>query len=187
MALSSGGKLAHSSPAPAGLLPSPGAPVPLHHIARCSILITHHFKPAFPARPHCGHRYHLRSRAGPRGAGHRRSAWARQRSGGRPGRLRGRAYCAGAISQSLSTDTGRPPSARYRLGPDAQPASLPEFRDSPRPRPEVDVHSPVSTRLPKPALQLLGAGDIGVARVQWKRLHVIAPACDGRTALFADL
>jgi hypothetical protein len=46
---------------------------------------------------------------------------------------------------------------------------------------------PPSTRPPQSALQLLGAGDVGVARVQWKRLHLATPTCGGRTALFADL
>jgi len=44
-----------------------------------------------------------------------------------------------------------------------------------------------TTRPPQSALQLLGADDVGVSKVQRKlRLHLPASACPGRPALFGD-
>jgi hypothetical protein len=56
-----------------------------------------------------------------------------------------------------------------------------------RPQHEDHLRSAGTTRPPQSALQLLGADDVGVSKVQRKlRLHLPAPACPGRPALFGD-
>lgn len=100
---------------------APPAQVP----ARCPILIAHHFTSAFPARPLVRPSgTATRSRAGSRGAGHRRRARATQRyqRPARPAPGAGRTTRAPSASLPTPVQSHRPP-ARYRPALNRSPLS----------------------------------------------------------------
>lgn len=91
-------------------------------VRQLHILTTHHVNLVSQPGRSCGHRA---PPPGPElacGAGRHHRTWATQRSGGRLGRLPGRAYHASTIRMSPSTDTEPPLPCQIQAGSPMRPA-----------------------------------------------------------------
>jgi hypothetical protein len=85
-------------------------------VRQLHILITHHVNLVSRPGRSCGHRAPPPGPELARGAGRRHRAWATLRSGGRLGRLPGRAYHASTIRVSPSTHTEPPLPCQIQVG-----------------------------------------------------------------------